>query len=96
MRNERREIRMGNDEFILYVRKWNRDCRLSTIVLGKKTWIWIRAHDRGAVKDPEMEQACRWGSDGSFVNASNLPEKATQFRFRRDLLPELYDFLDSL
>ena len=32
------KIRMGNDEFILYIRKQNVNCKTSNPVLGKKIW----------------------------------------------------------
>jgi transcriptional regulator with XRE-family HTH domain len=86
-------IRMGNDEFILYIRKTS-DCQLINTVLGKRIWIWLRDNADG-VKLVE-DQPCRWGSIGGFIGERGLPKTATQFEFRTDALPDLYRFLDQL
>lgn len=86
---------MGNDEFILYIRKTS-GCKIPTDQLGKAIWIWLRDND--AKKYPtEMtcEIECLWGAEADNVSELGLPKTATQFIFDRDLLPKLYDFLDS-
>src|SRR5271156_3049749 len=38
-------IRKGNDEFILYIRKNYRNCPTSNDVLGRAIWVWISKRD---------------------------------------------------
>ena len=88
-------IQMGNDEFILYVRKHSKDCTKSTRELGRRIWLWIRDNDSNARKYIES-QPCLWEDTGLFVSEHNLPKTATQFIFDRALLPRLYDYLDTM
>ena len=88
-------IEMGNDEFILYIRKHNSTCVRSTADLGDKIWEWIRTTEPNATKVTQS-QACRWGNEGLFIASDDLPKTATQFSFNRRILPSLYDFLDTL
>ncbi len=59
-------ITMGNDEFILYIRKRHPHCVTSNDQLGKSIWAWIRAADTAATKVAEGVP-CYWGGTGSFV-----------------------------
>ncbi len=34
-------IQMGNDEFILYIRKNHQKCATNNALLGKRIWEWI-------------------------------------------------------
>jgi len=86
-------IKMGNDEFILYIRKWHPDCKTSTQQLGKAIWIWLR--NKNAKKLKEQPQHAYWVK-AEKVELEMLPEYATQFEFERSLLPLLYDKLDEL
>ena len=86
-------IKMGNDEFILYIRKWHPDCKTSTQQLGKAIWIWLR--DNKAQKLNVQPQHAYWVK-AEKVEIEMLPEHATQFEFDRSLLPKLYDELDRL
>lgn len=88
-------IRMGNDEFILYIRKWNPICTITNEQLGRKIWEWIEKNDKLNAKQLTREE-CTWGKDADNVSKDDLPYTATQFEFSRSLLPRLYDFLDSL
>lgn len=88
-------IEMGNDEFILYIRKHNSACVKSTADLGYKIWEWIKKNEPNATKVAQ-NQVCRWGNTGPFIASGNLPITATQFSFDRAILPCLYDFLDTL
>ena len=90
-------IKMGNDEFILYVRKQNKGCKLTTPVLGKRIWEWIRENDLNAQESPYPEP-CLWGEyiNEEVVDKLQLPKTATQFEFRIDLLPDLYKFLTNI
>ena len=88
-------IQMGNDEFILYIRKNGRGSGKSTAELGKGIWEWLQDNAPGATIVAKS-QPCRWGDTGSFVSSNDLPKTATQFSFDRSVLPRLYDYLDTL
>ena len=88
-------IKMGNDEFILYIRKWNKSCNITNEKLGKDIWFWIKEHDLNAKQIIE-DMPCLWDKQGLHVDAQLLPKTATQFEFDRKLLPSLYDYLDLL
>lgn len=88
-----KRIKMGNDEFILYIRKRG-VCSLRNNLLGKMIWEWIRDNANGI--QVGTRKNCEWGEEADNVDPKVLPYKATQFEFDRDKLPELYDFLDSL
>ena len=87
-------IQMGNDEFILYVRKHTSSDK-STPDIGKKIWEWLLARKCGAVQIAQ-DMPCVWGNAGDFIKSDYLPKTATQFQFDRSVLPELYTFLDDL
>lgn len=87
------KIRMGNDEFILFIRKNSNTCNITNDRLGRIIWEWLR--DRGAIKIIE-DQPCLWGENADNVSELGLPKTATQFEFERCLLPELYLYLESL
>ena len=89
------EVTMGNDEFILYIRKRYPDCRQRNSDLGHQIWVWIQDADGNAAKAGEDRQ-CLWGEVGPHIGDHLLPKTATQFTFRRDLLPDLYAYLDTL
>lgn len=87
-------IEMGNDEFILYIRKTS-ECVKTNDHLGREIWKWLR--DRGAVKlYNKKPQPCYWERIGQSIDEKKLPQDATQIEFDRVLLPELYNFLDIL
>lgn len=84
---------MGNDEFILYIRKTSNNCTIPNDQLGKMIWIWLR--ERSAEKTEEDKQ-CLWGSSAANTDELHLPKTAAQFEFSRELLPDLYNYLDEL
>lgn len=86
-------VMMGNDEFILYIRKKELFCEISTKELGKLIWLWIKQHDPDAIQI-EKDRDCHWETKN--ISEKGLPKTATQFKFNRSLLPELYSFLDDL
>lgn len=88
-------IQMGNDEFILYIRKWHINCALSNDALGKLIWQRIRELDSEAVKIREDEPV-HWEIESETVGPLLLPKTAAQFRFNRNILPALYVYLDEL
>nr|WP_319401822.1 hypothetical protein [uncultured Carboxylicivirga sp.] len=87
------KIQMGNDEFILYIRKKYPNCNLKNDFIGKQIWIWLKNND--AVKI-EKNKPCVWGEEAQNINEEMLPKTATQFEFRRSILPELYIYIDDL
>lgn len=96
-RTMRTEIQMGNDEFILYIRKNHPTCATSNDRLGKEIWRWLKNCDTKAVKVPGREsEPCLWGITAANIHEAKLPKTATQFQFERKLLPDLYEFLDAL
>jgi hypothetical protein len=88
---------MGNDEFILYIRKQHISCQISTKYLGRLIWEWIIENDSNAEQVQE-DMPCLWETKDSAqnINKNKLPKTATQFKFDRALLPKLYDYLDKL
>lgn len=86
-------IVMGNDEFILYIRKQNKKCKSTNDQLGRKIWEWLINNANGTQVEENMK--CLWGKNADNVNEKGLPYTATQFAFDRDKLPKLYDFLDK-
>ena len=87
-------IVMGNDEFILYIRKQHRGCRTPNDALGKRIWEWIREQD--GQKEGEEDKLCYWGDTGTFISEYELPKTAAQFSFDSSNLPRLYEFLNEL
>lgn len=63
------KITMGNDEFILYIRK-NYNCNVSNPQLGKLIWVWIRYHDSNA-QQTEKDKACKWGDRFDNINGTD-------------------------
>jgi len=86
---------MGNDEFILHIRKHYPLCRLSNSNLGKRIWEWIRSADPNA-DIVERDRECYWRDTGSFIAEDRLPKTATQFSFDSYILPQLFEFLVTL
>jgi hypothetical protein len=89
-------IQMGNDEFILYIRKNYPKCLATNDTLGKKIWEWIQKKDPNAVQINDGIPVPTMWDGGANVNAYKLPQTATQFEFDRTLLVSLYDYLDAL
>lgn len=89
-------VKMGNDEFILYIRKKKNKCSLTNDQLGKMIWIWLKSNKHNGQKVNEKPEPCSWGSSGKNVGENGLPKTATQFEFDRTLLPDLYNYLDEL
>jgi hypothetical protein len=88
-------IEMGNDEFILYIRKMYPGCNETNNDLGRKIWDWIIEKDPIAIQTKE-DAACYWGDTGPFIATDKLPKTATQFSFSIDILPILFRYLDEL
>jgi hypothetical protein len=88
------KIKMGNDEFILYIRKTS-DCEKTNDHIGREIWKWLKK--KGANKlFGEKPQPCYWETTGQSIDKKKLPQDATQFEFDRVILPKLYDFLDKI
>ena len=90
-------IKMGNDEFILYIRKRYPRCSLATNELGRMIWSWIQSADSDA-KKVETDRPCYWQTTpgSTHVSDKELPKTATQFEFDRRILLSLYAFLDRI
>ncbi len=86
-------ITMGNDEFILHLRK-HYSSSMKNPQIGKRVWQWLRDNADGQKLDGEP--TCIWGRDPAAVGETRLPVSATQFSFRTDALPDLYRFLGHL
>ena len=90
-------IQMGNDEFVLYIRKNHTKCTTSNDRLGRLIWEWIEQRDATAKQlNHGKSMPCSWTDTGAHIGENKLPKTATQFEFQRDVLPELYDHLDAL
>ncbi len=88
-------IVMGNDEFILYVRKHNRNCKLQNNELGKKIWEKVKELDPNA-KVVAEDKASYWDLHAVMVAPDKLPKTSDQMEFDRNILPGIYDFLDKV
>ena len=88
-------IEMGNDEFILHIRKRFPRCTISNDQLGKRIWQWLGENDHTAVIT-YRDQPCYWGNSKDITSEVTLPKTATQFRFSVATLPSLYQYLAVL
>ncbi|KAA6316328.1 hypothetical protein EZS27_033346 [termite gut metagenome] len=89
-------IKMGNDEFILYIRKNYPKYKTINAMLGRDIWVWIRNNDPNATQlNNGVPVPTMWDGGGA-VGADKLPQNATQFQFDRTLLVPLYNYLDAL
>ncbi len=86
---------MGNDEFILYIRKHFPQCRLGTMDLGNAIYRRIISLDANARKVQD-NAPCYWGSTGSFISEDQLPVTAAQIEFTPKILQSLFSYLDEL
>lgn len=89
-------VKMGNDEFILFIRKNFPNCGLTSDVLGKRIWSWLSGNATASASQIEPDKPCYWGSQGSFISDIQLPKTAMQFEFNAVVLSELYRFLISI
>jgi hypothetical protein len=89
------DIQMGNDEFILYIRKKPSKCSLTNDQLGKMIWVWILENDKNAIQ-VEEDKPSLWGKTAMNIGELGLPKTACQFEFNRSILNRLYGFLDEL
>jgi hypothetical protein len=93
-------ITMGNDEFILYIRKNNPDCQIQNDQLGKMIWQWLEKYGQeGSDPSPkivERDQPCQWGNSAEITSELSLPKSAAQFEFSIEKLPQLYTLLGDI
>jgi len=92
---ENMTINMGNDEFILYIRKNFKGCQITNDKLGKIIWLWLRENDSSS-EIIERDQPCQWGNSEQITSGTTLPKTATQFRLSIETLPMLYEFLGTI
>jgi hypothetical protein len=90
------KITMGNDEFILYIRKKEKKCSLTNDQIGLYIWLWILKHSKNIDKEKDIihDVSCEWFNK-SQVAYNKLPKTSSQMTFDRDLLPRLYSYIDS-
>ena len=88
-------ITMGNDEFILYIRKNFTNCPISNDKLGKTIWLWLQENDSSS-QITVRDQPCQWGNSEEITSEVSLPKTATQFQFAIETLPPLYAFLGTI
>ena len=81
-------IEMGNDEFILYIRKVYNNCLTPNPTLGRLIWNRLKELDPEAVII-EKNKPCFWEHIGDSVSEIRLPKTAAQFRFNREILNDL-------
>ena len=87
-------IIMGDDEFILYIRKNYENCTTVNNILGRQISEWFKELSIGVFK---KDVPCYWDIDSNMmIGPIKLPETAAQFCFPRNLLPDLYTKLDQL
>ena len=87
-------IQMGNDEFILYIRKKKSKCSLTNDQLGKMIWHWLEENAGGEIVN--SNENCHWAISEDKNGALKLPKTAAQIKFNRVQLPQLYNELDRL
>lgn len=93
-------IIMGNDEFILFIRKEcirKNNCTpiSSTTILGKTIGDWLNKNINGLVQ--LNNEPCYWMSpDKDTPTPMGLPYTATQFEFEDIYLIDIYRFLSTL
>ena len=85
-------IQMGNDEFILYIRKTS-DCETHTNILGRQISKWFKKNN---IEPSQRDVTSYWEKIGASIDEKHLPKTAAQFKFNKKLLPELYNYLDEL
>ena len=88
-------ITMGNDEFILCIRKNFPNCSISNDKLGKTIWHWLQNNDLSS-KIIVRDQPCQWGNSEEITSEVSLPKTATQFKFTIQTLPQLFAFLGTI
>lgn len=86
-------IRMGNDEFILHIRK-HYPSRWSNDQLGKRIWVFLRDHAEGQKVAEDVP--CKWNTMIRSRAPDALPVTAAHFEFRADALPAIFRFLREL
>lgn len=89
-------IKMGNDEFILYIRKQYPKCKKTNDKLGEAIWKWIEKNAKGKKTNMGKQVDSLWLEEPKTVNALALPASSTQFEFPKAFLPQLYGYLDEL
>jgi len=86
-------IRMGNDEFILHIRK-HYACAMRNPQLGERIATWLRENADGVVV--RESQPAVWGEEIAACDELRLPKTAAVLEFRREALPALYAYLADL
>jgi hypothetical protein len=89
-------IKLGNDDFILFIRKNQRQGGKASLTknnqLGSDIWKFIRDNKIGA-KVNEDSIPCQWNPIECNDEGFGLPKNATQFNIDTSKLKILYDKL---
>ena len=86
-------IIMGDDEFILYIRKHHPNCNQFSNILAKQISSWFKEH---SIEPFKNNVPSKWDIIGKNIDPQILPKTAAMFEFDRNLLPKLFDKLDEL
>ena len=86
-------IIMGDDEFILYIRKNYPTCDQYNNILARQISEWFKEKD---IEPYKRDVPCTWDIVGETINDRMLPKTSATFKFDRSLLPELFSQLDEL
>ena len=90
------EIKIGNDDFILYIRKNQRADGLMSKTkndrIGRMIWEFIRDNKFGK-KVSEDSVSCIWNPIGCNDDGFGLPKNATQFYIDTSKVEVIYDEL---
>lgn len=89
---ENSRIRMGNDEFILYVRKWHPECPKGNAVIAREATQWLLRQ----VPPAQLIEADKPAIWGDLHDVPRLPATSAQFEFDRSLLPAVFTQLDHI
>lgn len=90
-------IRLGNDDFILFIRKNQRKGGKASITrnnqLGSEIWQFIRDTKIGIKADNGESVPCKWNPIQCNDEGFGLPKNATQFDINISKIKELFDKL---
>jgi hypothetical protein len=87
-----KNIRIGADEIILWLRKNNKATHISNRTLGKAILLLIERLG-GSIDDRNFPS--RWGTTAEHLGNMDLPRTSAQYTISTAQMERLYDELDS-
>jgi len=84
---------MGDDEFILYIRKHHPNCNQYSNILARQISEWFKEY---GISPYEKNVKSKWDIIGENIDPQILPKTAALFEFDKNLLPDLFEKLDEL